>query len=226
MKQSALKNIESRNVSKRQISFVLALIVLTMTLSDIFSSTQTLAQTTPQESKPTDVRELKLGQSIERELAGGAAHSYKVLLTSGQYLKVVVDQKGIDVVIRVFGPDGQKLREVNETPAAFLESTFLIAEAAGMYRVEVESSSKDAKSGTYEIRITDLRESTSKDRIQVSAQKIFDEANQLRDQQTAESQRKAIGRYEEALPLWREVGDRQTEANTLIDIGAIYSTLG
>ena len=141
-------------------------------------------------------------------------------------MKVVVDQKGIDVIIRVFGPDGQKLREVDETPAAVLESTFLIAEAAGMYRVEVEASSKDAKSGTYEIRIKDLRESTSKDRIQVSAQRIFDEANKLRDQQTAESQRKAIGKYEEALPLWREAGDRQTEAHTLIEIGAIYSQLG
>src|SRR4030095_13217929 len=117
-----------------------------------------LEQTTSAEWGQTEVRELKLGEPIERELSGNAAHSYRISLTQGQYLKVVVDQKGIDVILRVFGPDGQKLREVNETPAAVLESTFLIAEAAGAYRLEVESASKDAKNGTYEIRIKDLRE--------------------------------------------------------------------
>ncbi|HKR58343.1 MAG TPA: CHAT domain-containing tetratricopeptide repeat protein [Pyrinomonadaceae bacterium] len=208
---------------------------LLVALTAVTLTTQNLAfdapdakqqEQTAQDSRPTDVGELKIGEPIGRELAGGAAHSYRVSLTQGQYLKVVVDQKGIDVVIRVFGPDGQKLREVDETPAAVLESTFLIAEAAGVYRVEVGSSSNDAKSGTYEIKIKDLREATAKDRIQISAQKVFDEANKLRDQQTAESQRKAIVKWEEALPLWREAGDRQSEAHTLIEIGAIYSQLG
>jgi CHAT domain-containing protein/Tfp pilus assembly protein PilF len=223
-KTHKLRNLTSIVTVNLVIAF--SAIATTRTSTDIAEVSAKLEQTASGESRQADVRELKMGQPIERELSNSTTHSYSVTLTQGQYLKVVVDQKGVDVVIRVFGPDGQKLRDVNETPAAVLESTFVIADAAGTYRIEVEASSKDAKSGTYEIRIKDLRESTSKDRIQVSAQKILDEANKLRDQQTAESKRKAVERYEAALPLWRDAGDRQTEANTLMEIGAIYSTLG
>jgi len=42
-----------------------------------------------QESKQTEVRELKLGVPIERELAGGSADFYSMTLTSGQYLHPV-----------------------------------------------------------------------------------------------------------------------------------------
>ena len=37
---------------------------------------------------------------------------------------------------------------------------------------------------------------------------------------------KALGYYEEALPLRRQVGDRSGEATTLNNIGAVYSALG
>ena len=179
-------------------------------------------QKAEQDPKPADVRELKLGEPIERELGGGAAHSYEVSLTQGQYLNVLVDQKGIDVIITVFGPDGGKLTEVNDTFAGVLESTFVIAEAAGVYCVEVQSTIKDAKAGIYEIKVEEKREATSKDRAQVAAQKVYEEANKLRDQQTAESRRKAIQKYEESLPLWRKAEDRQREAYTFNEVGGIY----
>ena len=230
MKQLASKKLAGRpHLFLNIIILVVALVTLTLTASgSVFSgsSKDSAQQTTGQETKSADSRELKLGAPIERELAVGVTHSYSVSLTQGQYFKLVVDQKGIDVVVRLFGPNGQKLTEVDETPAAVPESTFLIAEAAGVYRVEVESSNKYAKPGTYQIKIEDLRESTAKDRVQVSARRVADEGNKLRDQQTAESQRKAITKFEEALPLWRGAGDRQNEAQALIEIGAIYSQLG
>src|ERR1700730_3107511 len=46
-------------------------------------------QAPSQKPQQTDVRELNLGQLIERELAGGEAHTYRIALTAGQYLKVV-----------------------------------------------------------------------------------------------------------------------------------------
>ena len=46
---------------------------------------------------------LEPGKPVERELAGGQSHSYSIALTAGQYLHVVVDQRGIDVVVTLFG---------------------------------------------------------------------------------------------------------------------------
>src|SRR4029077_1032978 len=58
-------------------------------------------------------RTLSLGQAIERELAGGATHYYQVSLGAGQFLRATVMQKGIDVVVAVYQPDGGKLIEVD-----------------------------------------------------------------------------------------------------------------
>ncbi|WP_445246367.1 CHAT domain-containing protein [Microcoleus sp. OTE_8_concoct_300] len=59
-----------------------------------------------------------------------------------------------------------------------------------------------------------------------AAERAFTEGLQLFKQGTAESLRKAIAKWEEALKLYREAGDRRGEARTLTWIGAVYSALG
>ena len=71
----------------------------------VASNQTALVQTTP--------TELQLGQPIERELAGGAVHIYTVKLEANQYFNAVVEQKGIDVVVRVYNPAGEKIYEVD-----------------------------------------------------------------------------------------------------------------
>src|SRR2546423_139183 len=65
------------------------------------------------ETRLADVRELQQGQTIEREMTGGATHTYRIAMTQGQYLHVVVEQKALDVVVRLYGPEGKKLIEVD-----------------------------------------------------------------------------------------------------------------
>src|SRR5437667_11408385 len=43
-----------------------------------------------------DKGELRLGSSDEQKIRGGETHSYRITLKAGQYIKVVVEQKGID----------------------------------------------------------------------------------------------------------------------------------
>ncbi|TAD92120.1 MAG: CHAT domain-containing protein, partial [Oscillatoriales cyanobacterium] len=59
-----------------------------------------------------------------------------------------------------------------------------------------------------------------------AAERAFKEGDQLYQQGTAESLRKAIAKFEEALKLYREAGDRSGEATTLSGIGNVYSDLG
>src|SRR5436853_2970675 len=54
-----------------------------------------------------DFPTLEPGKAVQRELAGGGLHSYRISLSASQYLYVVVDQRGIDVVVRLFSPDGK-----------------------------------------------------------------------------------------------------------------------
>jgi CHAT domain-containing protein/tetratricopeptide (TPR) repeat protein len=213
---------------------VLALIVSPTTKGSVSSGSELESlgpPTNTQESKPADVQDLKLRAPIEQELKGGEAHKYRVMLAVGQYLEVVVEQKGIDVVIKLFGPDGQKISEVdspNGTQGP--EPASLIASATGYYRLDVISPDKGVAGGRYEIRVGDLRESTAKDRDRIAARTTLagtlTEARQLRAAGTAESLRKAIEKYNEALLLLQTVENRYDEARALNGLAVVFWLLG
>src|SRR5215510_5352175 len=83
---------------------------------------------------------LELGKPVERELSGGQSHSYKITMISGQYLHIVVEQRGIDVVVVLFAPDGKKISEADsENFIEGSETLSVIAEASGAYLIEARS---------------------------------------------------------------------------------------
>ncbi|MEG5171896.1 tetratricopeptide repeat protein [Microcoleus sp. B3-D7] len=59
-----------------------------------------------------------------------------------------------------------------------------------------------------------------------AAERALKEADQVYQEGTAESLRKALAKYEEALKLFRAGGGRAGEATTLHSIGKVYSDLG
>ena len=62
------------------------------------------------------------------------------MLQSGQYMRVIVQQRGIDVVVSLMAPDGTKLAESDSDNGNFgPEPASLIAGASGQYLVEIRS---------------------------------------------------------------------------------------
>ncbi|MBA4124994.1 MAG: CHAT domain-containing protein [Acidobacteria bacterium] len=173
-----------------------------------------------------DDAELTLGKPIERSLAGNEAHSYKIVLAVNQYLHVVVEQRGIDVVVTLFAPDGKKIVEVDSfNGSQGPEPVSMVAEAAGSYRLEVRPLEAEAEAGRYQVKVEELRAANPQDRSRIAAQQALTEGAQLESEGSADSLRKAIGKYEEALPLWRSANDRAKEAETLNYIGFFYDML-
>jgi CHAT domain-containing protein len=165
-------------------------------------------------------------RAVERELAGGQTHSYQVTLTAGQYVRAMVEQKGIDVAMALFGPDGAKLAEII-LPHTLQGRKVIIAvtATAGDHRLEVRSQKKDAAAGRYEVQILDLREATAEDRTRVAIRKLVAQAMDLRLQGTAQSLNSAIEKLQEALPLIRSIRDRYGESEALANMGAAYYAL-
>jgi CHAT domain-containing protein len=188
-----------------------------------------LIQTGLQEAS-ADTREITPGQLIERELAGGHAHTYQITLIHDQYLHVVVEQKGIDVVVTAFQPDGQKIIAVDSPNGKHgPEPVLVLASATGNHRIEVKALRANAAPGRYEIRIESLREATTKDRDRVNADRAFHEAEQLHAlgmQGFAGSLQKALDKYQESLTLWRSANDRKGEGTALCQIAAVYDNKG
>ena len=72
------------------------------------------------------------GQPVAREMRGGEQHTYQVTLSAGQYARMVVQQKGIDVVLALLGVDGRPLLEVdnNLSGTRGMEVVSLVAEVS------------------------------------------------------------------------------------------------
>src|SRR5437016_342225 len=108
---------------------------------------------------------LQPGAPIERTLGAGQSHSYSISLEQDQFLQLVVDQRGIDVIVRVFSPAGRRLGEFdspNGTDGP--EDVTVVAETAGMYRIEVAPlGGYENPSGRYEIKIVELRKATEQE---------------------------------------------------------------
>lgn len=167
--------------------------------------------------------ELTLNKPIERELAGNESHSYKIVLAADQYLHIVVEQRGIDVVVALFAPDGEKVAEIdspNGTKGD--EPIFFVTETTGNYLLEVRSLEPEVETGRYQAKIEELRISTTQDKQRISARKLSDEAEQLYIIDNVESRLAAIEKYEAALLLFRAINDSNGEAIALSKIGDSY----
>ncbi len=170
---------------------------------------------------------LEPGKSIQRELKAGHSHSYQITFASGQYAQMVVEQKGIDVVVKLIGLDGKAVADLDRSNGIVGdESVEWIAETAGRYRLEVSAAGKVASAGRYEVKLEVLREPTQHDKDRTAALKAFIEARQLRSQGKKDSLEAALKKFNDALLLYRKVEERGGEAATLVLMGGIYSTLG
>jgi CHAT domain-containing protein/predicted negative regulator of RcsB-dependent stress response len=169
---------------------------------------------------------LEPGKPVERELSGDQSHAYKITMVSGQYSRVVVEQRGIDVMVALFTPDGKKIGEVDgEQMAARSETISAIAEVPGAYRIEVRSAKKTAQTGRYQVKIEELREATAEDKDRVAAGALYREA-WLSRRGTLEERRKCVEKYQEALVLYRRANDSLGEAEALNSIGQVRYSLG
>lgn len=91
---------------------------------------------------------------VERDLKAGEVHTYRIDLAAGEFVHAIVDQRGIDVVVRTFAPDGARLAEVDSPNGNSGPEPIEIKPAvAGAYRIEVSSLDPAAAAGKYEIKI-------------------------------------------------------------------------
>jgi CHAT domain-containing protein/Tfp pilus assembly protein PilF len=169
---------------------------------------------------------LEPGKPAERELSGGQSHSYKITMTSGQYLRIVVEQRGVDVAVALFTPNGKKISEADSNHLIEgSETVSAITEMPGAYLIEARSPEKTAKTGRYEIKVEELRAATTEDKYRVAGELIFREAEQLNNGML-EAKRKSIEKYHEAVELYRRATYRNGEAQALNNIGEVYWSLG
>ncbi|MFY9224948.1 MAG: tetratricopeptide repeat protein [Blastocatellia bacterium] len=156
------------------------------------SPRNTVQETTSTQQSTKELTPLELGKAIERELKADESHSYFIELKANDYLNLVVEQKGIDVVLRLFSPSGEQLQEVDSPNGTQGEEPLeIVLDKEGTYRLEIASPEKEAKTAKYQALIKELRASTEQDIELNKATKLNVGVESLYDQ----------GKYDQALPM-------------------------
>lgn len=154
--------------------------------------------------------------------------SFPISLKSGQFVRMIVQQQGIDLVVKLVSPDGQTIANSdspNEDEGAEVIST--IANTTGNYQLVVSAADPaDAKAvGKFTVKVEELRMAQESDRQYLAAEVAFMEATKINDG-TEQQRQQAIAKYLEALPVFRTEKRTYWEALTLRTIGYIYLDLG
>jgi CHAT domain-containing protein/tetratricopeptide (TPR) repeat protein len=164
------------------------------------------------------------GKPLTRELSAGEVHAYRVALDAGQYFQALAEQHGMDASVTLAAPDGRVLvrldcRRREPTPVS------IITDSSGDYRLEVRSLEERGTGGRYELRIAEIRSATATDEYRIAAERYFAEGERLLKDETEESSRSAINKYEAAASSWRAAGVRQEQGHALKRVGDIYFSL-
>jgi CHAT domain-containing protein len=180
-----------------------------------------------------EVRTLAAGELLTRHLEAGATHVYELTLAAQQFAEIVVEQKGVDVEVRAISPDGT-LYVLTDNPNGFYgrETVSIAARMSGTYRIEV-SSEKAYPAGDYELKVEGPRPASATDERCVTADRIFAEAQKFRRDaaekvsrdEAVESYNFAITKYNEALTIWRELGNLRGQGYALTNAGRVYKVL-
>src|SRR5215510_6624521 len=118
-------------------------------------------------------RTLEPGRSLERNIAGGESHLYQIKLAAGQFVRLIVQQKGIDVAVQLMTPDGKPLVEVNFTDGFGQESLSQEVTVSGDYLIIVRAVTATAPKGAYEAKLTLKATATAEDKKWIQAERLF-----------------------------------------------------
>lgn len=179
----------------------------------------TFFNATAQENTQTDIRQLHSSEPIERALASGQTHSYKIALRSGQYVNISVEQFGINAEVILAEPKGSQITSIDWWWREGTESYWAAAESSGDYTLKIISSAQPVETGKYRLRLAKIEtwaEAPENDRDLITAYQEFAQGKRLRE--TPATRREAIEKYRSALALWRKLKNDNAAGLTLIEI--------
>src|SRR3954453_22309864 len=136
------------------------------------------------------------GRPVEREMPAGQSQIYQITLPASGAWRIAVEQRGIDVVLEISGPDGKRLAAVDspldrQGPETALVEPAVAGQSSGPYRVEVRARGPGARAGRYEIRVDELPADSAADRHRLAGERAATRAGERYLEGTPEARRQA-----------------------------------
>ena len=194
-----------------------------------FLSSTTVAQT----------RTLTPSEPIERTIAPAQKQVYRIKLDAGRFCRVrVTQQAGVDLILTLYNTAKTEVAKVGGyrgylkfTGLFPIEATLgeltlsFITDRSGVYEIEVDAQDTQI-SGSYQIKIDDLRWTTTDDFRRVEAERFFEQGERFRfPARSKEELQLAIKHYERALDIFQSINDQKNLSETLVALGLTHQVL-
>jgi len=163
------------------------------------------------------------GFAVEREIGGGRPLRLAFPLAAGELVEIVVEQRGIDVVVTLRVPDGAVAFEIDSpTGAEGEERVVAVAHEAGRYELEVRPLDASAR-GRVVVRCTARRSATAADRRRAAALAAWHRAELRRLEDDAAA---AVTAYRSALGPLAAYGDESLLDQAYWSLGEALALTG
>jgi CHAT domain-containing protein/Tfp pilus assembly protein PilF len=166
------------------------------------------------------------GIPVERVLGGEEQQELRVAVEAGWYVRLEIEQIGVDVSASLLGADGALLFSTDD-PDGLQDSEVLalIAPAAEALRLVVAAHDPRAAPGTYRVVLTALRPAGPGDAERAAAQKVVAAAGHRLALGGEEGKREAIPSLQEAARLWAASGETREQVDALNELGTVQNSL-
>ena len=158
--------------------------------------------------------ELLSGAPLEQELAGGRTHRYPLRLAPDRYLRIEVEQRGIDVVLRLLSPGGSLVVEADAWTGAWgPDRLAFLTDGGGIFVLEVVPASRGATPARYTVRIVEHADATSRNRLRSEGEAALAQGRLLFLSGEGPKYERAAKLFREALGKFEAAADRAGQAD-------------
>ena len=179
-----------------------------------------LPRAAAQSAKNPGPETIDVGTDIERQIRGGDSKSLRVHVSSGQFLHVAIELKGIMLRATLFDPAGTAIVTMNNPSGGYgILSVSEIASTDGFYTIKVFSAEDFSNPGSFQIKIDPLRAATPLDAKQLTAERLFAKAVQEDESRQFDA---AVHDFERAFSSWQEIGNLHWQALTQYALAQTY----
>jgi CHAT domain-containing protein/Tfp pilus assembly protein PilF len=168
---------------------------------------------------------LNSGQVLVREIAGAEKQVFTLTLFEKQYLPLIVEQNGIDVVVQWFDPAGNLVTEFDhEFRLNGVEKADLVAVTNGSYRLEIEAKYRKDHKGRFKLQVGTPRNGTELETSIYEAAKAYTKSNQFHFNGDFNE---AVAPAQQALTLYEKLSPESAEmVRSLYNLAKIWHDKG
>jgi CHAT domain-containing protein/tetratricopeptide (TPR) repeat protein len=158
------------------------------------------------------------GAAIDRPIAAGETHRFRLQVTQGQAIKVSVDQLGVDVRVTLdLAPAPTAARDDESKHHFGRELLVWRAPASGLAQIAVAAKSAVPAGGSYHLAVSLFDPSDTVTR----AVTALDDGIRLAGETTRASAEQAADSLQQAAQDWTTLGDRELAAAALHRLGVL-----